>query len=150
MTVEKVFAAHGLTLFDVEEIPTHGGSLRIYGRHTDASEPAISERVVQLKAQEIAAGLQKLETYLEFGEQVKETKRKLLQFLIEAKAQGKSIVAYGAPAKGNTLLNYCGVRTDFIDYTVDRSPINRDSFYLEPTFPSCTQIGFATPNQIMC
>lgn len=142
LTVEKVFTAHGLTLFDVEEIPTHGGSLRIYGRHTDASEPAISERVVQLKAQEIAAGLQKLETYLEFGEQVKETKRKLLQFLIEAKAQGKSIVAYGAPAKGNTLLNYCGVRTDFIDYTVDRSP------YKQGLFLPGTHIPILHPDRI--
>jgi SAM-dependent methyltransferase len=142
LTVEKVFAAHGLTLFDVEEIPTHGGSLRIYGRHTDASEPAISERVVQLKAKETAAGLQQLATYLQFGEQVKETKRKLLQFLIEAKAQGKKIAAYGAPAKGNTLLNYCGVRTDFIDYTVDRSP------YKQELFLPGTHIPILHPDQI--
>jgi len=128
LTVEKIFAAHGLTLFDVEEIPTHGGSLRIYGKHDNHPEPAISDRVHQLKAKEIAAGLDKIETYLSFGEKVKETKRKLLSFLIEAKNQGKTIVGYGAPAKGNTLLNYCGVGTDFIDYTVDRNPHKQGMF----------------------
>lgn len=122
LTVEQVFAAHGLTLFDVEEIPTHGGSLRIYGRHTDAAEPAVSDRVHQLKAKETAAGLDQVSTYLDFGEKVKATKRGLLTFLVNAKAAGKTVVGYGAPAKGNTLLNYCGVRTDFVDYTVDRSP----------------------------
>lgn len=128
ITVEKMFAAHGLTLFDVEEIPTHGGSLRIYGKHSNAVEPAISERVTQLKVKEAAAGLEDIETYLTFGEQVKATKRKLLKFLIEAKSQGKTIAAYGAPAKGNTLLNYCGVGKDFIDYTVDRNPYKQGLF----------------------
>jgi SAM-dependent methyltransferase len=122
LTVERVFAKHGLVLFDVEQLPTHGGSLRIFGRHAEAKEPGVSARVEQLRQTELAAGLGKVETYLNFGEQVKETKRKLLQFLIEAKRAGKSIVGYGAPAKGNTLLNYCGVGRDFIDYTVDRSP----------------------------
>ena len=142
LTVEKIFAAHGLTLFDVEEIPTHGGSLRIYGKHNDSVEPTLSDRVAQLKAKEIKAGLQELETYLKFGEQVKETKRKLLSFLIEAKAQGKAIAAYGAPAKGNTLLNYCGVGTDFIDYTVDRSP------YKQGTFLPGTHIPVMHPDKI--
>jgi 2-polyprenyl-3-methyl-5-hydroxy-6-metoxy-1,4-benzoquinol methylase len=142
LTVEKIFAAHGLTLFDVEELPTHGGSLRIYGKHNDAVEPAISERVTQLKIKEIQAGLQELETYLKFGEQVKDTKRKLLSFLIDAKAQGKAIAAYGAPAKGNTLLNYCGVGTDFIDYTVDRSP------YKQGLFLPGTHIPILHPEQI--
>jgi 2-polyprenyl-3-methyl-5-hydroxy-6-metoxy-1,4-benzoquinol methylase len=142
LTVEKIFAAHGLTLFDVEELPTHGGSLRIYGKHNDAVEPAISERVTQLKIKEIQAGLQELETYLKFGEQVKDTKRKLLSFLIDAKAQGKAIAAYGAPAKGNTLLNYCGVGTDFIGYTVDRSP------YKQGLFLPGTHIPILHPEQI--
>ena len=142
LTVEKIFAAHGLSLFDVEELPTHGGSLRIYGKHNDAVEPTLSDRVAQLKAKEIKAGLQELETYLKFGEQVKETKRKLLSFLIEAKAQGKAIAAYGAPAKGNTLLNYCGVGTDFIDYTVDRSP------YKQGTFLPGTHIPVMHPDKI--
>jgi 2-polyprenyl-3-methyl-5-hydroxy-6-metoxy-1,4-benzoquinol methylase len=128
LTVEQVFAAHGLTLFDVEEISTHGGSLRIYGRHTEANEPAISDRVAQLKAKETQAGLNDIQTYIDFGEQVRQTKRKLLSFLIEAKVQGKTIAGYGAPAKGNTLLNYCGIRTDFVDYTVDRSPHKQGKF----------------------
>ncbi|HEY4283442.1 MAG TPA: class I SAM-dependent methyltransferase [Chthoniobacterales bacterium] len=122
LTVEQVFAKHGIVLFDVEQLPTHGGSLRIFGRHADATEPAVSSRVENLKQEERTAGLDKIETYLDFGERVKETKRKLLEFLIGAKRSGKSIVGYGAPAKGNTLLNYCGVGRDFIDYTVDRSP----------------------------
>lgn len=128
LVAEKIFASHGLTLFDVEEIPTHGGSLRIYGKHDTNSNYSSSDRLNDLKDREIKAGLNKLETYLGFSEQVKETKRKLLQFLIEIKAQGKTIVGYGAPAKGNTLLNYCGIRTDFIDYTVDRNPHKQGSF----------------------
>jgi 2-polyprenyl-3-methyl-5-hydroxy-6-metoxy-1,4-benzoquinol methylase len=122
LTVERIFAKHGIVLFDVEELPTHGGSLRIFGRHAEAKEPVVGARVAGLKEKELAAGFDKIETYLGFGERVKETKRKLLEFFIEAKRAGKSIVGYGAPAKGNTLLNYCGVGRDFIDYTVDRSP----------------------------
>ena len=122
MVVEKIFGAHGLTVFDVEELPTHGGSLRIYARQThDESKPA-TPRVEELRQRELQAGYDQLKTYFSFTERVKETKRKLLEFLIAAKRSGKTIVGYGAPAKGNTLLNYCGVRTDFIDYTVDRSP----------------------------
>jgi SAM-dependent methyltransferase len=126
LTVEKIFAHHHLTLFDVEELSTHGGSLRIYGRHK--ATPAVSERVTKLKEREIACGLTRLETYEAFGQKVKETKRKLLRFLIDAKAAGKSIVGYGAAAKGNTLLNYCGIRTDFVDYVVDRSPHKQGLF----------------------
>jgi len=128
LAVTQVFAAHGLVIFDVEELPTHGGSLRIYAKHEDNGELEISDRVGKLKDKEIQAGLDKLDTYLNFGEKVKQTKRKLLKFLIEAKSEGKVIAAYGAPAKGNTLLNYCGVRTDFIDYTVDRSPYKQNLF----------------------
>ncbi len=127
LTVEKIFATHGLTLFDVEELSTHGGSLRIYGRHSDR-DGKISHRVTELKAKEIQAGLNQIETYLGFGEKVKSIKRDLLSFLIDAKNQGKSIVGYGAPAKGNTLLNYCGIRTDLLDYTVDRSPHKQGLF----------------------
>lgn len=128
LCVEKIFAAHQLTIFDVEELPTHGGSLRIYGKHEDALFPKISERITKLKIKEIAAGLDQLETYTAFGEKVKKTMRKLLAFLIHAKDQNKSIAAYGAPAKGNTLLNYCGIGTDFIDYTVDRNPYKQGLF----------------------
>jgi SAM-dependent methyltransferase len=128
LTTEKIFAAHGLTLFDVEEIPTHGGSLRIYGRHAeDVSKPA-SARVIELRAREESAGYRRMETYSQFSEQVKETKRKLLEFLIQAKARGKKIAGYGAPGKGNTLLNYCAIRTDFLDYTVDRNPYKHGKF----------------------
>lgn len=127
LAVEKAFARHGIRLFDVEELPTHGGSLRIYGCHADAAratEPAIAA----LKTREIAAGLDKPATYEGFAEQVKRTKRELLKFLVAAKDAGKTVVGYGAPAKGNTLLNYCGVRTDFLDYTVDASPHKQNLF----------------------
>lgn len=121
VVVEQVFARHELTIFDVEELPTHGGSLRIYACHTGDSSKSVGKRVFDLKAREGASGFTHLEHYLTFGEQVKATKRKFLAFLLRAKEEGQSVVGYGAPAKGNTLLNYCGVRTDLIDYTVDRS-----------------------------
>ncbi|MCE5229776.1 class I SAM-dependent methyltransferase [bacterium] len=128
MTVEKIFARHGLTLFDVEELPTHGGSLRIYGRHAEDSVKPLTERVFQMRADEETAGLNTLGAYRAFDEQVKETKRKILAFLIEARRAGKTIVGYGAPGKGNTLLNYCGIRTDFIDFTVDRNTFKQGKF----------------------
>ena len=128
MTAERIFAAHGLTLFDVEELPTHGGSLRIYGRHAEATSPPVGARVVQLRACEVSAGLDRAETYTAFADQVNETKRRLLEFLIAAKRQGKHIAGYGAPGKGNTLLNYCGIRSDFLDYTVDRNPYKQGRF----------------------
>ena len=128
LTVEKVFAQHGLALFDVNEIPTHGGSLRIFARHADdASKPA-GATVRALRAKETRAGLDRLETYTAFDDKVKRTKRRLLEFLVTAKNQGKRIAGYGAPAKGNTLLNYCGVRADFLDFTVDRSPHKQGCF----------------------
>ena len=126
--VEQVFARHGMKLFDVEELPTHGGSLRIYACHDqDASKP-IGTRARELKSREEAIGFGRLNHYLSFGPQVEATKRKLLSFLISARQEGKRVVGYGAPAKGNTLLNYCGVRTDLIDYTVDRSPHKQGHF----------------------
>jgi C-methyltransferase C-terminal domain/Putative zinc binding domain/Methyltransferase domain len=128
LTTEKIFAAHGLVLFDVEELPTHGGSLRIYGRHREDNSKPVAARVLELKAREEAAGLANLDSYRSFAEKVKNTKRQLLECLIQAKRQGKSIVGYGAPGKGNTLLNYCGVGTDFIDYTVDRNPYKHGQF----------------------
>jgi hypothetical protein len=128
LTVEKIFAAHGLTLFDVEELPTHGGSLRIYGRHTDDSSLAVMSSVGELRSREELAGFTRLAHYFSFTERVKETKRKLLEFLITTKKKGKSIAGYGAPGKGNTLLNYCGIRTDFLDYTVDRNHYKQGKF----------------------
>jgi 2-polyprenyl-3-methyl-5-hydroxy-6-metoxy-1,4-benzoquinol methylase len=128
VTVEKIFAKHGLTLFDVEELPTHGGSLRIYARHAENDKPAECAKVASLRKREIDAGMTALATYEKFSENVRDTKRKLLDFLIRAKREGKSMAGYGAPAKGNTLLNYCGIRTDFLDYTVDRSPHKQGLF----------------------
>ena len=132
LSVEKVFARHGLTLFDVQHLPTHGGSLRIYAKHAEDRSKEVASAVVTLLAEERTANLDKLATYGEFAEKVRVTKRKLLQFLVNAKENGKSIAAYGAPAKGNTLLNYCGVRTDFIDYAVDRNP-HKQGMYLPGT-----------------
>jgi SAM-dependent methyltransferase len=120
--VERIFAKHGLKLFDVQEMSTHGGSLRIFAAHEDDASKPSSEAVQELRRREETAGFLTLAPYLAFNERVIETKRKLLTFLIEAKERGKHIVGYGAPAKGNTLLNYCGIRTDFVDYTVDKSP----------------------------
>jgi len=128
ITAERIFAAHGLTLVDVEEIPTHGGSLRIYGHHAEDKTHSVTERYRELVKREQAAAVERLDTYAIFAENVKETKRKLLEFLIEAKRKGKKIVGYGAPGKGNTLLNYCGIRSDFLDFTVDRSPYKQGKF----------------------
>jgi 2-polyprenyl-3-methyl-5-hydroxy-6-metoxy-1,4-benzoquinol methylase len=127
-TVDAIFMAHGLVLFDVEELSTHGGSLRIYARHGQDDSRPIGSGVGEIKAREAAAGLTSLATYAAFAEQVRETKCALLEFLIAAKRAGKYVVGYGAPAKGNTLLNYCGIRQDFIDYTVDRSPHKQGRF----------------------
>src|SRR5262249_42799346 len=141
-TVEKVLAAHGLTIFDVEELSTHGGSLRIYARHSENAKEPVARRVINLKATEEAAGFTRLKTYLCFARKVEETKQKLLNFLIQAKREGKSIAGYGAPGKGNTLLNYCGIRTDFIDYTVDRNP------YKHEMYTPGTHIPIYDPNKI--
>jgi SAM-dependent methyltransferase len=141
-TTERIFAAHGLILFDVEELPTHGGSLRIYGRHADDDSKPIARRAIELREREAAAGLGRLDTYRQFREQVEATKRDLLEFLIAKRREGKSIVGYGAPGKGNTLLNYCGIRTDFLAYTVDRNP------YKQGTYLPGTHIPIHDPEKI--
>jgi 2-polyprenyl-3-methyl-5-hydroxy-6-metoxy-1,4-benzoquinol methylase len=127
-TVAQVFKAHGLRVFDVDQLATHGGSLRIYACHTTNVGQPDQPSVAALLAEERAEGLDRLDTYSRFSEQVRATKRALLDFLIGAKRASKTVIGYGAPAKGNTLLNYCGVRTDFIDYTVDRSPHKQGMF----------------------
>jgi SAM-dependent methyltransferase len=126
--VEKIFAHHGIVLFDVEKLSTHGGSLRIYGRHLEDHGKKLSDRYKNLMEEELEAGVDKLDYYRSFGRQVIETKHKLLDFLIDAKRKGKRIAGYGAPGKGNTLLNYCGIREDFIDFTVDRNPYKQGKF----------------------
>ncbi|WP_276371999.1 class I SAM-dependent methyltransferase [Chryseolinea sp. H1M3-3] len=128
MSVDRIFQYHGLQIFDVEELPTHGGSLRIYAKHIEDDSKLISFRVKELLKREDEAGLSNLSYYKAFEEKVRSTKRKILDFLIRAKNDGKKIAGYGAPGKGNTLLNYCGIRTDFIDYTVDRNPHKQGNF----------------------
>jgi SAM-dependent methyltransferase len=130
LAVEKIFVHHGLTLFDVEELPTHGGSLRIFARHSDnrASNAAVNSRVAAMREKETDFGLTKMATYTAFGDKVKATKRKLLDFLTAAKGAGKTVVGYGAAAKGVTLVNYCGVRGDLVDYVVDKSPHKQNHF----------------------
>jgi hypothetical protein len=128
VVVERIFADHGLTLFDVEELPTHGGSLRIYGRHAENREIPVAPRVNQLRQREIDDGYLTLRRYMDFDHAAKETKWNLLEFLICAKREGKTIAGYGAPGKGNTLLNYCGIGTDLIDYTVDRNPYKQGKY----------------------
>ncbi|HEY2718761.1 MAG TPA: class I SAM-dependent methyltransferase [Solirubrobacteraceae bacterium] len=129
LTVSAVFEAHGIKLFDVEELPTHGGSLRIYGAHADDEAKSETDAARELRERERTAGYASLETYLGYGLRVEADKRQILRFLIELKEQGKRVVAYGAPAKGNTLLNFCGVRGDMIEYTCDLNP-HKQGHYL--------------------
>jgi hypothetical protein len=143
ISVNNVFRKHGLSIFDVEELPTHGGSLRIYACHAEDPSKVLIKSINELIAKEKAAGFDKLEHYMAFGKQVERSKLNILGFLVEAKREGKSIAGYGAPAKGNTLLNYCGIRTDFIDYTVDRSPHKQGCF-----LPG-THIPIYHPDKIM-
>ncbi len=127
-TVNKVFLKHGLMIFDVDEISTHGGSLRIYACHAGDKSKEINSRVGMLLKKESDAGFEELDIYLSFNKKVKKIKKDILDFFIRADNEGKSIACYGAPAKGNTLLNYCGVRNDFISFTVDRSPHKQGLF----------------------
>jgi SAM-dependent methyltransferase len=127
-TMCKVFAHHGMEMFDVEQLPTHGGSLRIYGQPAGTGRREKTQRYHDLLAEEKAAGIFDLALYSGFEKRVHETKRRLLSFLIEAKDAGKTVVGYGAPGKGNTLLNYCGIRTDLLDYTVDRNPMKHGTY----------------------
>jgi hypothetical protein len=128
LTAQQIFAHHGLRCFDVDELSTHGGSLRFYLCHSDDETRPTSGAVAALAQRERAAALDRLEGYTAFAERVRETKRAILAFLIDVKRRGQTVVGYGAPGKGNTLLNYCGVRTDFIDYTVDRNPYKQGKF----------------------
>jgi len=138
-TIERVFAAHGLTLFDVDELPTHGGSLRIYAKHAEDSSKPVSAKVHELRKRELDAGYGDLAIYLAFGEKVIQTKHRLLELLIRLRGEGKQVVGYGAPGKAATLLNYCGIREDLIAYTVDRNPYKHGRFMPGvriPVFPT--------------
>jgi SAM-dependent methyltransferase len=141
-TVERVFAAHGLVLFDVEELPTHGGSLRIFARHATHAAVPVGPRVQALREREATLGYTSIERYRGFDAAVRTVKRELLGFLIEAKAKGQTVVGYGAPGKGNTLLNYCGIRTDFLDFTVDANP------YKQGQYTPGTRIPILAPEAI--
>ena len=133
VAVERIFAAHGLALFDVDELPTHGGSLRIYACHDGAAHPdARTPAVDELRRHERELGVESIGYYTTFADRVRRTKRDLLRFLIDARDKGAHVVGYGAPGKGNTLLNYCGIRTDLLDYTVDRNP-HKQGRYLPGT-----------------
>jgi hypothetical protein len=126
-SAERILAANGLRIFDVEELPTHGGSLRVWACH--AAYPRRSTaRLLALRASELSDGVNQLQYYADFSERVIRTKHNLLEFLIDARRQGKTVAGYGAPGKGNTLLNYCGIRTDFMQYTVDRNPYKHGRF----------------------
>lgn len=128
ITVCRIFEAHGLAVFDVDELPTHGGSLRIYARHAEDSGKPVSPNVKRLAEAERKSGLDRLSTYEGFGEKVAGVKRGLLKFLIAAKEEGKRVAGYGAPAKGNTLLNFCGVKPDLLPFTCDISPHKQGKF----------------------
>lgn len=141
-TVSQIFEHHDIPVFDVEELPTHGGSIRIYARHQDNNAWSPTARLQKLLDREVKSGITELATYTSFADEVKEVKRAVLDFLINAKRNGSSIVGYGAAAKGNTLFNYCGIGTDFIDYVVDRNP-HKQGQYLPGT-----QIPIFAPEKI--
>jgi 2-polyprenyl-3-methyl-5-hydroxy-6-metoxy-1,4-benzoquinol methylase len=142
ITSRNIFNAHGMEIWKVEEIPTHGGSLRVYAKHSENKGLAIDNSVTQLIEKEIQFGLGEIKFYDKFRKKVEETKRNILQFLIDVKNEGKTVVGYGAPGKGNTLLNYCGISTDFIDFTVDKNPMKQNNFLPGSLIP------ILSPNEI--
>jgi SAM-dependent methyltransferase len=135
VALQRVFAAHQLTLFHVEELATQGGSIRVYVRHAEDDSKPVTEQVRRMVAEERAQGYESLDAYRAFAERVAATKRRLLEFLIQAKDAGQRICGYGAPGKGNTLLNYCGIREDFLDFTVDRNPMKQNTCLVGTRIP---------------
>ncbi|MET8994957.1 class I SAM-dependent methyltransferase [Amycolatopsis sp. NPDC004169] len=140
-SARRALATGGLTVVDVELVPTHGGSIRLWAR-PDAVAGEPSERMTDVLEREKAAGLHELSGYTEFAERVTRVRLDLLKFLIEARGEGKTVVGYGAPGKGNTLLNHCGIRTDLLQYTVDRNP------YKHGRFTPGTRIPVLPPERI--
>jgi SAM-dependent methyltransferase len=149
VTIENIAARHGLKLIDVEELATHGGSIRVYLAH-EASRHQPARAVADMRSRERDLGFLDIAAYASFADQVRRTKRKLLAFLIKAKDEGKTICGYGAPGKGNTLLNYCGIGTDFLDFTVDRNPYKHGRFTPGMRIPihDVSVIGPAKPDYI--
>ena len=150
ITIERMAERHGLKLIDVEELRTHGGSLRVYLAHTTSNHMP-GPRVAELLKREERLGFRDLETYSSFDQQVRRTKRQLLDFLIKAKDEGKTICGYGAPGKGNTLLNYCGIGPDFLDFTVDRNPYKHGRYTPGQHIPifSVEAIDCARPDYVL-
>ena len=128
LTAQAVLAAHGLEVFDVDELPTHGGSLRVYAQRSGGAGHSVSARVTELAERERELHLDRLEGYSAFAPRVTETKWNLVEFLIDCRRDGKRVAGYGAPGKGNTLLNYCGIRADLLEFTVDRNPYKQGQF----------------------
>jgi 2-polyprenyl-3-methyl-5-hydroxy-6-metoxy-1,4-benzoquinol methylase len=137
LVVEKIFKAQGLRIFDVEELKTHGGSLRIYAGHEEDREKSISAKVLEIKEEERRLGLESLTAYAQFSIAIQELKATLVSFFLDCKRGGKKVVGYGAPAKGNTLLNFCGIRSEFLDFTVDKSPHKQNRFLPGTHIPIC-------------
>jgi hypothetical protein len=126
-TIGTILEKHGLAVYDVEELPTHGGSLRVYAQHAGGPYP-VGDATTELLEREEASRLHRPERYVQFSEDVKESKRSLLDLLIRLRRDGARVAGYGAPGKGNTLLNYCGIRTDLLDFTVDRNPYKQGTY----------------------
>ena len=143
LTIEEALKRQGLEVFDVQELPTHGGSLRVFAKHAENTLQEILPSVESMRKREQEAGYDKIETYKAFDQKVKKVKNDLLRFLIDSSESGKRVVGYGAPAKGNTLLNYCGVKPDLIEYTVDRST------YKQNLYLPGTRIPIYEPEKIM-
>ena len=127
-TVNKIFSKYGLQIFHVDELPTHGGSIRVAAQHAATGQMPVDDSVATVMDKEMAMGLDSIDVYLEFSKQAVDTKLKLLATLLEIKNSGKSIIGYGAPGKGCTMLNYCGIRSDFLDYLVDISPAKQNLY----------------------
>lgn len=133
--LQAIFAAHGMTVFHVDELSTQGGSIRVYAQHAEFDGRRVSDCVKRIVAEENEKGYDGIEVFSHFAQRVAATKRDLLRFLISAKDRGQRIVGYGAPGKGNTLLNYCGIREDFLEYTVDRNPMKQGTFLVGSRIP---------------
>ena len=128
MTVVKIFDVNGLSVFDVERLPTHGGSLRVYAQRKDLGKHAINHRVLELLKREATSGMNAADYYKGFQQHADKVKNDFLSFLLEARSAGKTVVGYGAAAKGNTLLNYAGIRLDLLSYVVDLNPSKQNKF----------------------